>query len=173
MPAVTVYRPEGDPLTTNEPAQLHQALLIAVDTAEHQARRHGLDEPMWPLIELHTADGIVLGVALRRDRGALYWMGQHGENDVTSGGSNPEPAIYYLGGHDTPVPPHSEIPLEKILNAASEFLTTGYRPTTVHWQDSITAWHPFTTSHNVPSGTRRPYAVSRRSSAQRAHSWRV
>lgn len=75
MPAVTMYRSEGDPLTTSEPAQLRQALLAAVDTAEHQARRHGLDEPMWPLIELHTADGIALSVALRRDRGALYWAG--------------------------------------------------------------------------------------------------
>lgn len=146
MPAVTVYCPEGDPLTTNEPAQLRQALLAAVDTAEHQARSEGLDEPMWPLIELHAADGIILSVALRRGRGVLYWVGQHGENDVTSGGTNPEPAIYYLGGHDTPVPPHSELPLEKILTAASEFLITGYRPTIVHWQDSNTAWHPV---HNV------------------------
>lgn len=146
MPAVTVYCPEGDPLTTNEPARLRQALLAAVETAEHQAHSEGLGEPMWPLIELHAADGIILSVALRRSRGVLYWVGQHGENDVTSGGINSEPAIYYLGGHDTPVPPHSELPLEKILTAASEFLITGYRPTTVHWQDSNTAWHPV---HNV------------------------
>jgi len=137
-----MFRPEDDPLTTNEPAQLRQALLAAVDTAERQAHRNGLGEPMWPLIELHTDEGTILTVALRRSHGALYWVGRHGENDVTCGGANLEPAIYYLGGHDTPVPPHSELPLEKVLTAASEFLTTGYRPTIVHWRDSSTAWHP-------------------------------
>jgi hypothetical protein len=142
MHTVTVYRVEGKPLSVSDAGQLRRVLLTEIDTVERQARDNGLDEPLWPMVQLHADDGIVLTVALRRDRGALLWIGQHGENDVTSGGVNDSAAIYYDGGHDSPVPPHSELPLTKVLDAAAEFLDTGRRPTNVYWQDSNAAWSP-------------------------------
>ncbi|GAA2662746.1 MULTISPECIES: Imm1 family immunity protein [Actinosynnema] len=88
--------------------------------------------------------GPELNAGLDGDKGVLHHSGDdgtsYGFHSRDPGGSNPDEVVYYFFTADTPFPPHSEIPVAAVESAVLEFMSTGLRPTCVHWQ----AWIPGT-----------------------------
>ncbi len=101
----------------------------------------GVEIPsMWNLAagptDPKSPDQVALNFGLNNNTGALEWN----EGDaslVPCTGTNIEWTTYYLAGmHDTPVPPHAEVPTDIVFAALQEFLRTGERPTCLEWTES-------------------------------------
>jgi Immunity protein Imm1 len=93
---------------------------------------------MWCLdvggMELTDPNGHSLGVGVRGEIGALHWATNTGPSLVPAGGRNEEHVMYRMGGlHESYMPPHTEIPVDKVYEALSEFLTTRQLPTCIEW----------------------------------------
>ncbi|ONI87981.1 hypothetical protein ALI22I_19705 [Saccharothrix sp. ALI-22-I] len=76
-----------------------------------------------------------LAVGMRGEVGALEWIDHAGGGRfVPVDGLNPDWAEYFLwGGIDQGMPPRAELPVQRVLEAVSEFVRTGRRPTSVDW----------------------------------------
>jgi hypothetical protein len=81
-------------------------------------------------------DRASLDFGLNGDLGMVQWIDAD-RHLVPKHGSNPRWSIYYLGGtHDTPVPPHAEVPLSTVYSVLAEFMRTHLLPTVIEWQDA-------------------------------------
>lgn len=79
-----------------------------------------------------------LTVGVRGSMGALLWQDEEAwlpdDGDVPANGLNADYVDYFSGGrHHNPMPPHTELPVEQVLEAVTEFARTGERPTCVEW----------------------------------------
>lgn len=77
-------------------------------------------------------NGAELVVGFRGGRGVCLWDLCSDEAAVTSGGNNEDALMY--GRAQIAVPPGSEVDAAAVLDAATEFVATGERPTVVEWQ---------------------------------------
>jgi Immunity protein Imm1 len=94
---------------------------------------------MWSIdydtLGITDPDGISFGVGVRGEIGALHWATNRGDSLVPLYGLNDEPVHYQLAGlHDSPMPVGSELPIDQVYEALSEFLTTRQLPTCLEWQ---------------------------------------
>jgi Immunity protein Imm1 len=81
-------------------------------------------------------DGLpTLAVGMRGEVGALEWIDHAvGGRFVPVDGLNPNWAEYFVwGGIDQGMPPQAELPVQRVLEAVSEFVRTRWRPTSVDW----------------------------------------
>ncbi|MCC8250541.1 Imm1 family immunity protein [Saccharothrix luteola] len=89
----------------------------------------------WLLRAGATDDLPTLAVGMRGEVGALEWIDAAGGGRfVPADGLNPDWAEYFLwGGIDQGMPPHAELPVQRVLQAVSDFARTRLRPTSVDW----------------------------------------
>jgi len=75
-----------------------------------------------------------LAVGLRGEVGALEWVDATGGRSVPLDGLNTDWVDYFLwGGIDQGMPAHTELPVQRVLQAVSEFIRTHRQPTCVNW----------------------------------------
>ncbi|MFI6030716.1 Imm1 family immunity protein [Amycolatopsis magusensis] len=98
-------------------------------------------EADWPvLVQLYLQEdvhGQELSIGIDGDRGVVRYSGPDAFEGTYSKGDGPgdgDPLTYFYMGSDTPFPPNAEIPLDRVRNAAIEFLNNGERPRTLEWQ---------------------------------------
>jgi hypothetical protein len=98
------------------------------------------------VVELLVADDrgrAILDVGLNGDRGTLYYAGENWSAWFSSAGKRAEqdddgePLLYYYMTADTEYPRSAEIPVEQVMAAAREYMTSGgARPAGVEWQSA-------------------------------------
>ncbi|GLZ38336.1 Imm1 family immunity protein [Actinokineospora sp. NBRC 105648] len=109
----------------------------------------GVEVPwMWVITEqafdIHSKTQVMFVVGVNNAVGVLHWDAAR-RGDVPKTGTNPEWIGYFLAGsHESPVPPHAEVPIDLVYQALAEFLTTRTRPTCVQWQEAAHPMSQFT-----------------------------
>ncbi|MGQ0841169.1 Imm1 family immunity protein [Actinokineospora sp.] len=89
----------------------------------------GPDDPFYPA-------GVSLSVGVHNQVGSLNWV-TNSASLVPVRGTNTEWVVYHLAGmHDTPIPPHAEVPVDTVFEVLAEFLDTRVRPTKIEWQEA-------------------------------------
>ncbi len=79
---------------------------------------------------------VTLKFGVNNTVGALMWTGDS-QRLVPANGTNVEWTTYYLAGvHDTSIPPSSEVPINLVFAALTEFLDTHTRPACVKWKQA-------------------------------------
>jgi hypothetical protein len=74
-----------------------------------------------------------LAVGVRGEIGALVWY-EAGDELVPAAGTNGDWVEYWTWfGHDAPMPPRSEVPVELVYAALAELVRTRERPKIVDW----------------------------------------
>jgi len=118
-----------DVTTYVTPADLVDRLLAVNTAAGAEVGR------VWLLRAGATDDLPALAVGMRGELGALEWIDTADNSRfVPADGLNPDWADYFLwGGLDQGMPPRAELPVQRVLEAVSEFARTCRRPTSVDW----------------------------------------
>jgi Immunity protein Imm1 len=85
-------------------------------------------------LEMTDPNAHSFGVGIRGEIGALHWAANPRLSLVPAGGINEGHVMYRMGGlHESYMPPGSEVPVDKVYEALSEYLTTHQLPTCVEW----------------------------------------
>jgi Immunity protein Imm1 len=89
---------------------------------------------VWIFMNGEDPDAETLFVGVRDEVGSLVWC--HGQDGfLPENGLNADWAGYWTWfGHDTPMDPGSEVPIEQVYAALTEFVTTRQRPTCIAWR---------------------------------------
>jgi hypothetical protein len=101
---------------------------------------NGVEVPwMWSLTagsgNLTDPNRFSFGVGVNGAVGALHWASNDGNSLVPTGGTNADSVMYRLAGlHDSYMPPGSEIDIDTVYEALSEFLNTRALPACVNWR---------------------------------------
>jgi len=104
-------------------------LIKSVNT-EHE----GPAGTVWFLRHGSNPDTPGLTAGVRGDVGALDWFGETA-TEVPVDGRNSDDVDYFTpSGHHNAMPPGSELPVERVLEAVAEFVRTGVRPASIDWR---------------------------------------
>lgn len=117
---ITVY---SDP--TELLARLREANDYRADTPD--------DGFVWEFRLGPSDDDPALLLGIRGEIGALVWYGKQ-DKFVPAGGLNTDYANYWTWfGHEAPMRPGSEVPIEQVYAALDELIRTHQRPACIDW----------------------------------------
>ena len=113
----------------HEPAPL---LALLRDANQHRAERN-IGGCAW-LFQLGGGpDDPCLALGVRGEVGALVWYARPGRF-VPVNGLNENYVDYWTWfGHESPMRPHAELPIDQVYAALEELIRTHQRPTCVAW----------------------------------------
>jgi hypothetical protein len=103
------------------------------------ARARQQDGPCFPAVYLEYGEAqLIVGFSREREHGTLYWSADpNAPSYVPADGDNEHSEVYGL--NEILMPPHTEIPIEQVMNAAEQFFVTGQQPSSMNWVDYDTA----------------------------------
>lgn len=121
-------------ISAPEEADLLIDALLTGPSRENLAQIHSLDRDLLP--SGYPDHELLVGVDNEQQVGILAFMDEYG-NFVTLGSPEKDGELaYFIQGHMTEFPAHSEIPIALVRQALREFIASaGKRPECVEWQE--------------------------------------
>ncbi|HEX3783576.1 MAG TPA: Imm1 family immunity protein [Pseudonocardiaceae bacterium] len=110
---------------------------------------------VWFLTVGSQEEDPTLVVGVRGEVGALAWYDDDG-CFVPVDGLNEDHAEYWLwAGHEAPMRPHSEVPVDRVYAAVEELVRTHQRPLRIEWELATTTTEP-SIAYDYPDITALP-----------------